>query len=76
MIEKQIRFTYEPGNPGEGYIELSTINRNVASQIRIEDGAIEGIGGFKGEIIIDLSKQGKIIGIEILGDVLSDDLKG
>ena len=41
----------------------------------IDGKTVEGGEGFKGEIIVDLGKDGKIVGIEILGDVIPDELK-
>ena len=73
-MEKKLNFSYEPGDPGEGYITLEP-NAKSKTQIVLDDESVQGNSGFRGELIIDLNEEGKIVGIEILGDVIPDVLK-
>lgn len=73
-MEKKLNFTYEPGEPGEAYISLDPAGKS-KTQIVLDNDGVQGNENFRGEIIIDLNAEGKIVGIEILGDVLPEQLK-
>lgn len=81
QIIKKIVFTHENNSSmpvsyiclKESFEDLKPTE--ITSDIKIDSDGIEGNENFKGEIIIDLDKDGKIVGIEILGDVIPDILK-
>ena len=78
MTEKQIKFTHEKSGVDLSYIALKDIGEGEAvSQIRLDGETVElsGLDSFEGEIVIDLDKSGKILGFEIIGDVIPDSLK-
>lgn len=77
MIEKKIIFTTDNTSPRTSYIHLKeslseSRESESVEQIVIDSKYknIQGGDNFKGEIIIDIDKDGNIVGIEILGDVI------
>jgi uncharacterized protein YuzE len=81
MIQKKIIFTTESVDGTRmSYVYLkdsledSALNES-KQQMIISKGNIEGGDTFKGELVIDLDKNGNILGIEILGDIIPDNLK-
>lgn len=66
--------SYTSGEPGEAYISLDT-NGKSQTQIVLDKDGVRGNENFRGEIVIDLNAEGKVVGIEILGDVLPEQLK-
>ena len=73
-MDKKLDFSYEPGDPGEGYITFNPDAKS-SSRLKIAADGIDGLEQFKGELVVDLNAEGKIVGIEILGDVIPDNLK-
>ena len=78
-IQKKIIFSLTPDS-NLYYIHLKGSVEELLpgqsyQQMIIDGKTVEGGEGFKGEIIVDLGKDGKIVGIEILGDVIPDELK-
>lgn len=75
MIEKKIIFQSSKDEGTDSYyiylkesLKDSKVGESV-KQIVIDNESL------KGELIIDLDAQGKVIGIEILGDIVPDKLK-
>lgn len=83
MKEKKIIFHYtkdEEDKMDTSYVYLRESLKNQEAgksvqQIIIDDKGIEGNKGLRGEIIVDLDSEGCVIGIELLGDIIPDDLK-
>ena len=73
-MNKKLDFSYEPGDPGEGYVTLDSSTPS-SSRVKIAADGVDGLEQFKGELIVDLNAEGKIVGIEILGNVIPDRLK-
>lgn len=46
------------------------------SQMTIDKHGVGNAENFKGEVVLDLDSEGRILGIEILGDVLPKSIEG
>lgn len=82
VVHKKIVFSYTPADGGmpTSYIDMKErldepSSGSAVNQIRFDSYKIEGNENFKGEVIIDLNEKGEIIGIEILGNVIPDNLR-
>jgi len=83
MIEKKIIFQYTEDKNGKmdaSYITLAesledSSTHEAAHQILVDDKGVQGNENFRGELIVDIDKEGRVIGIEILGDVIPQPLK-
>ena len=73
-MNRKLDYTYQVGDPGEGYIKLNP-DRTPRSQVKIDNKSAEGLDNFRGEIILDLDENGRIVGIELLGDIIPDNLR-
>jgi|GEM_PF-5792395 len=87
MITKKIIFQYthdESNSMDTSYISFKESlpepsEGKAVGQIRVDpenhEVEIDGVKKFRGEIIIDVNEEGNIIGIEILGNVVPENLK-
>jgi len=69
-MEKEIKISIDDKEPKIAYINLGKESGVRSILIDPQENGEE----FVGEIVLDLDQQGKIVGIEIIGDVLPDDL--
>lgn len=83
MIEKKIIFQYTEDKNGKmdaSYITLAESLKDLspgesAQQIIVDNKSVQGNENFRGELIVDIDKEGRVVGIEILGDVIPKALK-
>ena len=73
-MSRKLDYTYQVGDPGEGYIKLNP-DGIPHSHVKIDNKSVEGLQNFHGEIILDLDENGRIVGIELLGNIIPDNLK-
>ena len=83
MITKKIIFTCEETEKGKTSYCYVFLREDIKAgkpgesvrQIVFDGYPTKEKKDFKGELIVDLDKDGKIIGIEIIGDLIPDHLK-
>lgn len=79
LVEKKIIIHFTDGQPPISCIYLKDSLKKLkvgesVKQISISKYRTENMEDFPGEIILDLDKDGKIISIEIIGDVIPKEL--
>jgi len=82
IVEKKIIMQYTEGQPPIAYIHLKeslkelkvgeSVKQVVISKFGIDNQ--ENLKAFLGEVVLDLDKNGKLVGIEIIGEVIPKNL--
>lgn len=79
-FQKKIIFNFTPTEPNASLIFLAESGEDIDKikihkQMIIDSDGVQGNENFKGDLIVDLDINGKIVSIEIIGDVIPNKLK-